>query len=77
LSCLEHAVDSLVGRIAAGLRGISSGQRLIGGALSTRAHLSGFAGLALSICGCALRAFCDTPHGVEVFLSNLSCASNR
>src|SRR6185436_17501807 len=31
----EHAVDLLVGRIAAGLRSLGSGQRLIRGALRT------------------------------------------
>src|SRR6185503_674800 len=67
LSLLEHAIDSLVRRIAASLRRLCRLQSLVRGALSSRGSLLRLSRRALCGIRCVLRSFSRRTDHIELF----------
>src|SRR5690606_30160756 len=75
LRLLEHSVQALVGRIAAGLRRLRRLQRLIGGALRAGGGLLSLSRCALGCFRRALRGFGRRTNGID--LLSQTCATGR
>ena len=76
LRLLEHAIQTLIGRVAAGLSRLRRLQSLIRGGLSTRSSLLCLRGCAL--CGICriLRSFSSSTDRVELFRGD-TCAAGH
>jgi hypothetical protein len=70
LGLLEHAIQSLVGRVAAGLSRLRRLQSLVRGALSTRSSLLCLRSCALRAIRRILRSFSSRTNRREIFLGN-------
>jgi len=76
LILLEHAINSLVGRVAAGLRSLCRLQSLVRSALSSRGSLLCLRGSALCSIRCVLRSFSRSTDHVELFRFD-ACAAGH
>src|SRR5690606_7286740 len=77
LQILEHAVEALIRRVAAGLRGLSGLKRLIGRALSARSRLPGFVRRALSCVGGVPSSFGNASNLFELLGGHGAAGSDR
>ena len=77
LTLLEHAIELLVRRIAAGLSGLCSLESLVRSALGTRSGLLCLSSRALRAVRRILRSFSSSSDRVEIFLGYLCTAGHH
>lgn len=77
LRLLEHAIETLIRRVAASLGILGRAQSLIGRTLRARSQLSRLVCRSLSVVGCGLRSFGRGAYGVQVVDSHGSAAGGK